>query len=316
MHLPDGFIDGKTAAATAALSAAGLGFALRRVRRELAPRRIPFLGLSAAFLFAAQMVNFPVAAGTSGHLIGSTLVAALLGPSAAVVVVSTVLIVQSFLFADGGVVALGANLFNMAVLGSVGGYAIFSGLRRWLPGLRGEVTAIAFAGWASVVLASMSCAGQLAWSGTVSWRAAFPAMVSIHMVIGIGEGLISALAYLAVLRTRPELAQSGRANGKAGELAVFGALIILGIAVFVAPFASPLPDGLEAVAGRLGFEHVAQESPVAAPAADYAIPGLSSPVAATAAAGAAGAVIVFGLSSLLGWALTPKRSEPSNPADA
>ena len=110
MHIPDGFIDGKTAATTALLSAAGVGLALRQVRRRLPPRRVPLLGLAAAFLFAAQMVNFPVAGGTSGHLVGGVLAAALLGPSAAIVVLTTVLIVQCFLFADGGVLALGANI--------------------------------------------------------------------------------------------------------------------------------------------------------------------------------------------------------------
>src|SRR3990172_7730516 len=134
MHIPDGFIDGKTAGATTALSLAGVGLALRRVKRELPPRKVPLLGLAAAFLFAAQMLNFPVAAGTSGHLIGGVLVAALLGPSAAVVVVTTVLIVQCFLFADGGVSALGANVFNMALLGAVGGYAIYRLVRRAVPG--------------------------------------------------------------------------------------------------------------------------------------------------------------------------------------
>ena len=137
MHIPDGFIDGKTAAATALLSAAGVGLALRQVRRRLPPRRVPLLGLAAAFLFAAQMVNFPVAAGVSGHLIGGVLVAALLGPSAAVVVLTTVLIVQCFLFADGGVLALGANVFRMGLVGAVGGCAIYHGVRRGWPGRRG-----------------------------------------------------------------------------------------------------------------------------------------------------------------------------------
>src|ERR1019366_8975432 len=125
----------------------GVGFALRRVRRELPPRKIPLLGLSAAFLFAAQMVNFPVAGGTSGHLIGGALVAALLGPSAAVVVVATVLIVQCFLFADGGVVALGRNLFNMGLVATLSGYAIYRIVQHLPPGTRGRVAAMMFAGW-------------------------------------------------------------------------------------------------------------------------------------------------------------------------
>src|SRR5208282_5764302 len=223
MHIPDGFIDGKTAAATALLSAAGVGVALRQARRRLPPRRVPLLGLAAAFLFAAQMVNFPVAGGTSGHLVGGTLVAALLGPSA--VVVTTVLIVQCFLFQDGGVMALGANVFNMAILNSVIGYMIYRMVlqlfRRFgrdaLPRVlvpqsgigptydRGRVTAIAFAAWCATVLAASCCAGQLAWSGTIPWLVAFPAMATVHMFIGVGEGLISALVFLAVYRARPDL---------------------------------------------------------------------------------------------------------------
>src|SRR5271166_2666301 len=134
MHIPDGFLDAKTAVTTGVISASGVGLALRQVRRELPPRRVPLLGLAAAFLFAAQMVNFPVAGGTSGHLVGGALVAALLGPSAAVVVVTTVLIVQCLLFADGGVTALGANIFNMAIVNSVTGYALYRLLSRGLAG--------------------------------------------------------------------------------------------------------------------------------------------------------------------------------------
>ena len=223
MHIPDGFLDGKTAATAGALSAIGLGAALRQVRREMPPRRIPLLGLAAAFLFASQMVNFPVAGGMSGHLIGGTLAAALLGPSAAIVVVTTVLIVQCFLFADGGVLALGANVFNMAIVTSLLGYAIYRGICRLFGGTRGRVTAIAFASWCSVVVASISCAGQLALSGTVTWSAAFPAMTSAHMIIGLGEAVISALVMLAIQRTRPELIVEGwghrsKSLGRVGAL--------------------------------------------------------------------------------------------------
>jgi len=336
MHIPDGFIDGKTAAVTALLSAAGVGLALRRVRRELPPRKIPLLGLSAAFLFAAQMVNFPVAGGTSGHLIGGVLVAALLGPSAAVVVVTTVLIVQCFLFADGGVMALGANIFNMAILNSVVGYAIYRLVSGWLPGVRGRVTAVAFAGWCAAVLASISCAGQLAWSGTVSWPAAFTAMASVHMLIGIGEGLISALAFLAIQRTRPDLiTDAGRWGERPrepfpvsgnrlagtlappdfggqnqapryGELIGYGLLIASGVAIFIAPFACRWPDGLETVAAKLGFEHQASKPMLAAAAPDYQVPGIHWAVGATALAGAVGTLVVFGLALLLGTFLVPK----------
>jgi cobalt/nickel transport system permease protein len=310
MHIPDGFIDGKTALATAALSAAGVGLALRQVKRELPPRKTPLLGLAAAFLFAAQMVNFPVAGGTSGHLVGGALVAALLGPSAAVVVVTTVLIVQCFLFADGGVMALGANIFNMAIVNSVAGYAIYRGVCRVLPGVRGQVAALAFAGWCSTVLAAISCAGQLALSGTVPWAAAFPAMAGTHMLIGVGEGLISALVFLAIQRTRPEMISENGESGppqRRGELLRYGLLVTLGVAIFVAPFACPWPDGLERVAGRLGFARKTAQPLLHALAPDYQAPGIHWAVGATAVAGAAGCLIVFALALLLGRLLVPKR---------
>ncbi|HLP76322.1 MAG TPA: energy-coupling factor ABC transporter permease [Candidatus Paceibacterota bacterium] len=305
MHIPDGFLDAKTAAATAGLSALGVGLALRRVKRELPPRKVPLLGLAAAFLFAAQMVNFPVAGGTSGHLIGGALIAALLGPSAAVVVVTTVLIVQCFLFADGGILALGANIFNMAILGCVGGYLVLRAVKCTLPGARGQVTAVAFAAWCSVVFAAISCAGQLAWSGTVDWRAAFPAMALTHMIIGLGEGLISALIFLAVQRTRPDMIVDGPTAPRRGtELIVLGLLAVLGIALFVAPFACPWPDGLEAVAAKLGFEHKATSQ--AAPMADYQVHGIHWAVGATALAGGIGSIAVFSLALLLGRLLVPR----------
>jgi cobalt/nickel transport system permease protein len=311
MHIPDGFIDGKTAATTALLSAAGVGLALRQARRRLPPRRVPLLGLAAAFLFAAQMVNFPVAGGTSGHLLGGVLVAALLGPSAAIVVLTTVLIVQCFLFADGGVLALGANVFNMAIVGAGGGWAIYRLVCRVVPGTRGQVAAVAFAGWCSTVLAAIACAGELAWSGTVAWHAGFTAMAAVHMVIGIGEGLISALVFLAIQRTRPDLINES--NGLAsspqrGEWAAYSLLAVLGIAIFVAPFACPWPDGLESVAARLGFEYKIVHPPIPAPVADYHMPGVRWAAGATALAGVAGTVIVFGLAVLLARWLVHERA--------
>lgn len=314
MHIPDGFIDGKTAATTVLLSAAGVGLALRQARRRLPPRRVPLLGLAAAFLFAAQMVNFPVAGGTSGHLVGGVLVAALLGPSAAIVVLTTVLIVQCFLFADGGVLALGANVFNMGIVGAAGGYAIYRLMRGWLPGTRGQVAAVAFAGWCSTVLASICCAGELAWSGTVAWSAGFAAMAGVHMVIGIGEGLISALVFLAIQRMRPELASE--VNGPTpprqwGELACYGLLAVLGIAIFVAPFACPWPDGLESVADRLGFGHKVAHPIVSAPAPGYQVPGVRWAAGATAVVGAVGTLVAFGLALLLARSLVRKPEEDS-----
>jgi cobalt/nickel transport system permease protein len=302
MHIPDGFIDGKTAATTAALSAVGVGLALREVKRTLARRRVPLLGLAAAFLFAAQMVNFPVYGGTSGHLVGGVLVAALLGPSAAIVVLATVLIVQCFLFADGGVLALGANVFNMAIIGAGGGYGVYRLVSMVLPGPRGRVAAVAFAGWCSTVLAAIFCAGQLAWSRTVAWPVAFTAMTSVHMLIGLGEGLISALAFVAIQRVRPDLAGDTSDASPVrpwNEFAKYGLLATVGVALFVAPFACSWPDGLERVAGRLGFEDKASRPMLVAPAAGYRVPGVHWAAGATAVAGAAGSIVVFGLALVL-----------------
>jgi cobalt/nickel transport system permease protein len=308
MHIPDGFVDGKTAVAAGVLSTIGLGVAVRRVRREISPRRMPLLGLAAAFLFAAQLVNFPVAGGTSGHLLGSVLVAALLGPSAAVVVVATVLIVQCLLFADGGLSALGSNLFDMGILSTAGGYLVYRTLVRHLRGLRGQIAAIAFAGWFSVVLASVGCAGQLAWSGTVALTTGLPVMAALHMLIGLGEGLISALVFLAIHRVRPELtaalpsAGPGKAAASTWE---YGLCAALGIALFVAPMASPWPDGLARVASRLGFADKAAAPLVPAVAAHYHLPGVHSATVATALAGGLGTIIVFVLALVLGRILVP-----------
>jgi cobalt/nickel transport system permease protein len=309
MHIPDGFIDGKTALTAAALSAVGVGLALRQVRREMAPRRVPLLGLAAAFLFAAQMVNFPVAGGTSGHLMGGVLVAALLGPSAAIVVLTAVLIVQCFLFADGGVSALGANLLNMGILGAGGGYLVYRLVSSQMRGLRGQVTGVAFGGWVSTVLAAIGCAGELAWSHTVAWSAGFPMMASVHMVIGLGEGLISALAFAAIARTRPEIvAERTPASGGIlpGGVLAYGLLVALGLAIFVAPFACPWPDGLEVVATKLGFAQQEASVVLHAPAPDYRWPGIHSAAGATALAGAVGTLLVFGLALLLGRILVRK----------
>jgi len=302
MHIPDGFLDGRTAAVSAALSITALGVALNHAKRSMPPQRIPLLGLTASFIFAAQMLNFPVAGGTSGHLIGAVLAAILLGPGGAVIAVTAVLIVQALLFADGGVLALGANVFNMAVTGSVGGYALYRLIGRIAPGPRGRLVAAGFSSWLMTVVMSVLCAGELAWSGTSPWTVTFPAMANVHMLIGLGEGTITMLAVAAVARVRPDLLddRSGRPAQSYGPLLAYGGIIVLGMVFFVSPFASPWPDGLERVATSLGFEEKALSPPVIqSPIADYRIPGLGSSVAATGLAGAVGALLVFVLSFFL-----------------
>jgi cobalt/nickel transport system permease protein len=318
VHIPDGFLDARTAVATSVLATAGLGLALAGVRRTVPPRRIPLIGLAAAFVFAAQMLNFPVAGGTSGHLIGAVLAAVLLGPSAAVLVMSAVLILQCLMFADGGVTALGANLFNMALVAPTVGYGVYRLLRRVAgEGLQGRLFATAFAAWCSTVAAAISCAGQLALSGTVPLRVALPAMGGIHLLIGLGEGLITTLVVAAVARARPELLlerTGARLQPRYGELAAQGVLVALGLAIFVAPFASGWPDGLEKVAATLGFEHRAAAAPaLAAPLPDYGIPGVGSAALSTIIAGVTGTLVAFGLAWLLASLLTTPRGTSARP---
>jgi cobalt/nickel transport system permease protein len=173
------------------------------------------------------------------------------------------------------------------------------------------VTALAFAAWCATVLAAISCAGQLAWSGTIPWTVAFPAMTTVHMFIGVGEGLISAMVFLAVSRARPDLITETTQTGqpqRLGELVRYGLLVTLGIAIFVAPFACSWPDGLDSVAKKFGFIHKIAAPVLPAPAPDYQVPGIHWAIGATALAGAAGSLIVFGLALLLGRWLVPRQS--------
>jgi cobalt/nickel transport system permease protein len=184
------------------VSAGAVGAAARRVQRTLEPERVPLMGMAGAFLFAAQMINFPVAGGTSGHLLGGLLAALLLGPAPAVLVMTAVFVVQCLLFQDGGLTALGANLFNMGIMGSVGGCGVYRGLR----GLAvGEGPAVAAAAWLSVMLGAAATALQLALSGISPVGVVLPVMLAAHAFIGVGEALITLGALALIRRARPEL---------------------------------------------------------------------------------------------------------------
>lgn len=320
MHIPDGFLDAKTVVATTLLSTGGLALALQRVQRSLPRQRVPLLGLAAAFVFVAQMINFPVASGTSGHLIGASLCAVLLGPSAAVVVMASVLMVQCFLCADGGVLALGANVFNMAIVSVLCGHLVHRLLRCGFRGTRGLLLSAGFAAWCATVLAALLLSGELAWSGTVPWQLALPAMVGVHMLIGAGEAAITMLTLAALARTRPELLLAAARAAppsprRYGKLAGCGVLVVLGLALLAAPHASSLPDGLHHVARALGFDHRSAAAPVPAPLRDYQLQGMPSSPWATAWAAVIGMVAAFvfayALARLL--LLRSDRCAPSSP---
>jgi cobalt/nickel transport system permease protein len=207
VHIPDGFINAPTSLAAGAVAAGGVGVSLRKAAQTLQDRQAPLAGLVAAYIFAVQMLNFPVAAGTSGHLLGGLLAAVLVGPWAGALCVSVVLLVQA-LFADGGLTALGLNIINMALVTAWGGYFIFRLLRRALPATRSGVTISAgVAGGISVVLASLAFVVEYAIGGNggAPVSTVFAAMVGVHTLIGIGEGIITALTVAAVLAVRPDL---------------------------------------------------------------------------------------------------------------
>lgn len=204
IHIPDGFLDVKTWASLDVAAVGGLAFAFQKVKKEIDEDKVPLLGVAAAFIFAAQMLNFPVVGGTSGHLMGGLLAAVLLGPWAGSIVVTAVLLVQCLIFQDGGLTALGANVFNMAIVGSIGAYYIYLLLAKLL-GERGFMVSVAMAAWSSVFLASVACALELVISGTVPFQIVLPAMAGIHALIGVGEALITVAVVSSVKLTRPDL---------------------------------------------------------------------------------------------------------------
>lgn len=288
LHIPDGFLSIGVSLVFWVMTILFVGLAIRNTRGEFGERRIPLMGVMAAFIFAAQMINFPVAGGTSGHLLGGALAAIVLGPWAGILVMTTVIAVQALVFQDGGLVVMGANIFNMGILTALIGY----GLYRSTVG-RGRGTKLAIAGvaaWLSVVAGALLTAFQLWLSGTSALRIVFPAMLGVHMLIGVGEALITVAALAFIFRTRPDLLDiSDEKRSGMGWVAV-GALIALAV-VLISPFASANPDGLERVAIDLGFIDAGLDSSYSL-LPDYTIPFLGESGPSTVFAGLIGAIIV------------------------
>jgi len=301
MHLPDGFLSVIVAIACWLLSAGGVVVALRKTGHQLGERQTPLMGVLAAAIFAGQMLNFPVAGGTSGHLLGAALAAIVLGPWPAVLVMTTVVGVQALIFQDGGILALGANLLNMAIIGPFTGYAVYQLINKLAAGRKWGLFVGGFvSAWASIFIASLACALQLALSGSSPANYAVPAMGGIHAVIGIGEGLITVGALAFLYSARRDLLptiNSGAAApaGNTGVLVV-GALITVGLAV-LSPLASAHPDGLEWVAEQGSFIGLARDSAYNL-IPDYVMPGIPGEALATVLAGILGALIVFGIAFL------------------
>lgn len=326
MHIPDGFVSAPVSLAAGAIAVAGIGVCLSGARRQLDERTAPLAGLVAVFVFAMQMINFPVAAGTSGHLIGGALAAILVGPYAGALALSVVILVQGLVFADGGLSALGLNIINMAFVPVIVGWVVFRLLMRVLPARPPAVMAAAFvAGFSSVPVSAAAFVAEYALGGSQVFdlRAVLVAMVGVHGLIGLGEGLITALTVAAVYGVRPDLVYGMRDHAPEGTvtrgrgLPVWGFVALgLGLSLLVAGalsvVASKAPDGLERVAEDTGFAAQAQANANAGFAlADYGQSG-GLPVGV---AGVIGVLIVVAVASLL-FLVIRRRNEPDDTAPA
>lgn len=279
MHIADGLLSTEVCIGAGVLSAGAIGLSLRKLNETHSLRTVPLTGMMAALIFAGQMVNFPlVFAPASGHLLGGVLAAIVVGPWAGCVAISLVLFLQMALFADGGWLSYGANALNMAVVGSLGGYAIYALVRRRIAGRRGIIAGSVIAAWTTVIAGSALFCIEFALShpdGSFHLPRLFAVMTTFHSLIGVGEALITAGIVSYLLAVRPDLIESPAADRRAvvrvGRVLWGGAVAALAIAAFAAPFASEQPDGLEAAATRMEFEDLAK-SPHPLLLADYKIP--------------------------------------------
>ncbi|WP_019066591.1 energy-coupling factor ABC transporter permease [Streptomyces hokutonensis] len=335
MHVPDGFIDAPVSAATGLVAAGAIAVSLRGARRELDERTAPLAGLVAAFIFAVQMLNFPVAAGTSGHLLGGALAAILVGPCTGVLCVSVVLLMQGILFADGGLTALGVNITDMAITTTVVAYAVFRGLVKILPRTRRSITAASFtAALLSVPAAALVFTLLYALGGTtdVSIGKVATAMIGVHVLIGVGEAAITALTVGAVIAVRPDLVYGARGLEQRLKLRVNGELVdatpelepvrashrkvwITGLvaslllAGFVSFYASSNPDGLEKVAADQGIDRAAKEHASAdSPLADYGVRDVEDARLSGGLAGVIGVGVTVVAGTGVFWAVRRRRS--------
>jgi cobalt/nickel transport system permease protein len=312
MHIPDGFLSVLVSIIFWLISAAFIAVALKRVSRDLGDREAPLMGVLAAAIFAGQMLNFSVTGGTSGHLLGAALAAILVGPWAAVLVMTSVVATQALIFQDGGLVVLGANLFNMAVIGVAVAYAVFRLAQILAGGKRWGILAGGFlAAWSSIFIASLSCGLQLSLSATSPARIALPAMGGIHALIGFGEGLITLGALSFILSTRPDLLAAAQSSTKNSRAVLAGGIALSLFLVVLSPLASSHPDGLEWVAEQTGFLEAAR-APLFNIIPDYALPGIQNEALATILAGLLGVLIV--LAAISGVTLSRRKQSVTDQA--
>jgi cobalt/nickel transport system permease protein len=305
LHIPDGFLNLVVSLVCWVITVIMLGIAVSRTNKSLGEKQVPLMGIMAAFIFAAQMINFPVAGGTSGHLLGGALAAIILGPWAAMLVMTAVIAVQALLFQDGGLLVMGANILNMGLLTAAIGYGLYRSVMN-----SSQTTKLAVAGvaaWLSVMAGALATSLQLWLSGTSNLQTVVIAMLSVHALIGIGEALITVAALSLIFRTRPDLLGEGSASAEGGRGWVIAGVVISLIVVLFSPLASAFPDGLERVAEDMGFIGVGQSAPYEI-IPDYTLPFLGETPVSTILAGVIGVFVVLILSILAGRSLQKKIS--------
>jgi cobalt/nickel transport system permease protein len=309
LHIPDGFLSTVISVVGWALAVVMVGIAVRQTKHQLGERQIPIMGVLAAFIFAAQAINFPVAAGTSGHLMGGALAAIVMGPWAATLIMTAVISIQGLLFQDGGLLVMGWNILNMGVFTAFTGYATYALMRRFLGvGARSRTAAAFMGAWLSVEVGAIATAFELALSKTSPLHLGLPAMASVHALIGLGEAVITIGAITLLQASRPEVLTVGEsAPGRRGaSFIVMGLLIALVVATF-SPLASPHPDGLEFVAERQEFIGLSLD-PLYTLLPDYSLPFIANEALTTILAVAIGTLIVFIAAWLVGWSATRRET--------
>lgn len=294
MHIPEGFLSNGVAIVMDVVSGATLAYSIKGLRRRFNRAKMIFAAGIAALIFALQMLNFPVAGGTSGHFMGGALAAILIGPAGAIIVMAVVLAIQCLVFGDGGVLALGANIFNMGVVGGLGAYYTYNWLKGMFKGMSGVMFNAFISSWVSIVLASGSCAVMIGVSGTGPTMDVIASMVSTHTLIGVGEGLITLVIVGLVYRFRPlvmdQKIEIDLQTIVTPCIIAFG--LALALALFFSPYACPFLDGLERVAEDHGFLSIAEGKEMfCAPIPDYVFPGIKSEGVATSLAGFVGTII-------------------------
>ena len=302
MHIPDGFLNLYVSIVCWIITTILISMAVSRTNKSLGEKQVPLMGVMAAFIFAAQMINFPVAGGTSGHLLGGALAAIMLGPWAGMLVMTAVIAVQGLLFQDGGLLVMGANILNMGLITCAIGYGLYrsvSGANRIL-----KLSVAGIAAWLSVMAGAFFTALQLWLSGTSQLQVVIPAMLFVHALIGLGEAVITVAAISFVLQARPDLLDENSESAKGSKGWIIAGIATSLIVVFLSPLASTNPDGLNRVATDLGFIHSAQSN--AGPLAGYMIPFLANVSLSRIVAGAIGISVVLVLAVLAGRTLQKK----------